>query len=102
LFQVRKDTIGVTPGKDRSQRSADPSLKGYVAGLPDAFQSKLDALKARERLVVSEIVAANKRAQDDSLSPAERAEAEAERLMLTAHALHPLREDLKRMGALDE
>jgi hypothetical protein len=101
LFQARKDTIGVTPGKDRSQRSADHSLKGFVAGLPDNFQAKIDNLKARERVVVEEIAAANKRAQDESLSREERAEAEAERLTLTAHALHPLREDLKRLGADD-
>jgi len=102
MFQYRKESQGVTAGRDRTQRSADLTVKGYVKGMPDALQGRIDNLKARERLVVEEIAAANKRAQDETLSASERAEAEAERLVLTAHALHPLREDLKRMGALDE
>lgn len=102
MFQYRKDLLGVTPGKDRTQRSADLTVKGYVKGLPDALSTQIENLKARERIVVSDIAAANKRAQDETLSASERAEAEAERLVLTAHALHPLREDLKRMGAYDE
>lgn len=101
-FQARKDLVGVTAGKDRTQRSADLSVKGYVKGMPDLIQGKIDNLKARERLVISQLSEANKRSQDESLSPDEREEARAELRTLSTYALHPLREDLKRMGALDE
>lgn len=76
LFHVRRETVGVAAGLDRTtERSAKQTARGYVAGMPKPQERLVLDLQARERDVIAMMSEHQKVAQDMNLTPAQRHEA---------------------------
>lgn len=101
-FEARKAIHGVTPGTDRTVvRSAQASVKGYVAGMPDNHRKTVLDLVGREHLAASVMGDMNKIAQDEKRTEGERAAAR-QYIKREGERVSHIRSDLKRLGELEE
>lgn len=61
IRETRKEPLPLGPSRSEVRR-VNATLTGYVAGIPDPVQRRIDDLKGRERLTVEELIAFEKAA----------------------------------------
>lgn len=61
IRETRKETLPLGPSRSEVRR-VNATLTGYVAGIPNPVQRRIDDLKGRERLTVEELIAFEKAA----------------------------------------